>query len=252
MARRRMISENILYDPGFNSLSMAAQNLFIRLLIKTDDYGIIPADEYALCSMLNLPLAIKRTLPKLLDEIEAAEIGARFTYESKVYFLFKRERFDEYQSYLLKNRTRSEYLRLEKDFMEGDGFREILGTSGKFPQSSELSHRESISIKIKNKDKDKEQYGEFVFLTAAEHEKLIEKFGVDDVKGCIEFLDNYLGQSTKNQKKYDCHYRVILRWAMESYKEKKNGTTQNGGRSTSGGNKYKFDPSKYPSLRDKS
>jgi len=72
MARRRMISENILYDPQFNSVGIEAQCLFVRMLTKTDDYGIIPAEPYSLISMLNLPEVLKKHLEKYIGELEGA------------------------------------------------------------------------------------------------------------------------------------------------------------------------------------
>jgi hypothetical protein len=144
-----MLSENLLYDPHYNSLGLAAQNLFVRMLIKTDDYGIIPIDEYGLSSMLNLPAPLRKNLSNLLVEIETAGVGFRFDYQDKDFFFFKRERFDEYQSYLIQKRTKSEYLRFTKDFMEGDGFQELLGNSKKFPKVTPVTHKE---YKVKSRE----------------------------------------------------------------------------------------------------
>jgi hypothetical protein len=139
MGRRRMLSENLLYDPEFNSLSIEAQNLFVRMLIKSDDYGILPADQWA---MLNLPARISRKLENLVHELEAHGLVQGFIYENKPFFAFKKGRFDEYQSYLIQKRRRSEYLRLDRVAMESEKFQEILGNSWKFSATTPVRHRE--------------------------------------------------------------------------------------------------------------
>jgi hypothetical protein len=149
MARRRMISENLLYDPQFNQLSIPAQNLFIRMLIKTDDYGVIPADQW---TMLNLPQKVFRELVPLIGEITEAGLIVGFLHEDKPFFVFKRGRFDEYQSYLIQKRRRSEYLRLDKEEMDGDVFQEILGKSWKFYAVTPVTNREYRVQSRKKKD----------------------------------------------------------------------------------------------------
>jgi len=139
MGRRRMLSENLLYDPEFNSLSIEAQNLFVRMLIKSDDYGILPADQWA---MLNLPSRLSRRLENLISELEERGLIQGFIYQDKPFFAFKKGRFDEYQSYLIQKRRRSEYLRLDRVTMESEKFQEILGNSWKFSATTPVRHRE--------------------------------------------------------------------------------------------------------------
>lgn len=58
MARRRVISAELLVDEEFNSLSMEVQLLFLRILCVTDDYGIVAA----LCSLEPLREAARECL----------------------------------------------------------------------------------------------------------------------------------------------------------------------------------------------
>lgn len=60
------------------------------------------------------------------------------------------------------------------------------------------------------------RHGEHVFLFDAEVEKLTKRLGDPRrTENVIEILDNYLGESDRNRKKYTNHYRVILNWCIE-------------------------------------
>jgi hypothetical protein len=76
-----------------------------------------------------------------------------------------------------------------------------------------------------NPPKEKPQkiaYAEFVFLTEAEHERLIKDYGEADTLRMIEILDNYIGQNpSKNGKKYTDHNRVLRNWVKDRVKEEK-------------------------------
>jgi len=68
----------------------------------------------------------------------------------------------------------------------------------------------------------KNAYAEFVFLTEAEHERLVKEFGEADTSRMIEILDNYIGQNpNKNNKRYTDHNRVIRGWVKERLIEEK-------------------------------
>lgn len=67
--------------------------------------------------------------------------------------------------------------------------------------------------KRKSQDKPpKKQYAEFVLLTEAEYNKLVEDHGEKKTRLFIEKLDNYKGSSGK---KYASDYRAILNWVIE-------------------------------------
>ncbi len=60
---------------------------------------------------------------------------------------------------------------------------------------------------------EKKLYLEFVQLTDDEHAKLLELLGAEALAFWLEELNDYLGQSEKNRRKYDSHYHTIRSWA---------------------------------------
>lgn len=70
----------------------------------------------------------------------------------------------------------------------------------------------------KNKKKvEKKQYAEFVSMKDEEYDKLVNTYGEDFAKQCIETLDNYKGSSGK---KYKDDYRAILSWVVDRVRGK--------------------------------
>lgn len=69
---------------------------------------------------------------------------------------------------------------------------------------------------IGGKEEKKESYAEFVTMTNVEYEKLINTYGEEFTKKCIETLDNYKGA---NGKKYKSDYRAILNWVVKKVTE---------------------------------
>lgn len=117
MSRRRMISEHLIFDEEFNSLSLGAQNVFIRLLAKSDDFGVVPANIKVLRHLINCPAEINGNLQEVITEIVEIGLGRLFEFKSKQFFVFKQESFCRYQSYLFNKRVGSEYLKLSaKEF----------------------------------------------------------------------------------------------------------------------------------------
>jgi len=68
----------------------------------------------------------------------------------------------------------------------------------------------------KEKNEKKIHYAEFVSMTEAEHNKLVDKYGQAFIDRCIEVLDNYKG--SKN-KRYASDYRAILSWVVDRVRE---------------------------------
>lgn len=101
--------------------------------------------------------------------------------------------------------------------------------------TSNQQHRKNKRIKeIKNKrsvcdisahtpdlQSEKISFAEFVTMTNAEYDALIEKYGEADTKRMIEILDDYKGSTGKT---YESDYRTILSWVWDRLrKEKQNG-----------------------------
>lgn len=75
---------------------------------------------------------------------------------------------------------------------------------------------ESKPKKPKKSAPEKKRYADFVTLTEEEYNKLVEQYGTEAVKWCIQKLDNYKGSTGK---KYASDYRTILSWVITSYNE---------------------------------
>jgi len=159
MAKRRMLAQDIIFDEDFNSLSIESQNLFLRLLTITDDCGIVPGNEYQLKTMLNLHSKIYSNLQKFLKELVISKLLISFTHNEKPFFAFKQEPFENYQAFIIKNRTRSEYLKLKlSDFqLLKSNLQEFTVNYGNYLDNGSY-HIESKEYKVISKEyKDKEQ-----------------------------------------------------------------------------------------------
>lgn len=85
---------------------------------------------------------------------------------------------------------------------------------------SVISETDVNPLDIKKPEKpEKKHFAEFVTMTEAEHEKLVQKYGEEATARMIEILDNYKGSSTKNAKRYTSDYRAILSWVAGRYEE---------------------------------
>lgn len=58
-----------------------------------------------------------------------------------------------------------------------------------------------------------------VLLTAEEHSKLINKYGIEKVKSCVSLLNDFLGAKKKDP--YASHYHAIKKWVVDAVEAKK-------------------------------
>lgn len=126
MAKRRMISQELVFDEEFNTLSFEAQSLFIRMLAISDDCGVVPGSLMKLRSMVNLPTWKNAKLKKHLEEILSMNLGIVVEYEGKQYYIFKVESFMRYQSYIINKRLFSEYLKMDADTFDSINWEEMI------------------------------------------------------------------------------------------------------------------------------
>lgn len=70
----------------------------------------------------------------------------------------------------------------------------------------------------KSEQEPKVQWAEFVSMTNAEHQKLLDTHGPADTKRLIEILDNYKGATGKT---YKSDYRAILNWVVTRLQDEK-------------------------------
>lgn len=63
---------------------------------------------------------------------------------------------------------------------------------------------------------EKKHYGEFVLMTEAEYQKLVNEYGQETADEMVKVLDNYKGSKGKT---YKSDYRAILMWVVNYIKE---------------------------------
>lgn len=119
MAKKRMISQQLIFDKEFNSLSEETQNVFVRMLAISDDFGIVTADDYSLAIQIN---KTEEVTAKAVKEITIKKLGVIFYFNSKPYFMFKAKPFDEFQNFIVGKRTKSECLKLPTGTMANNDF----------------------------------------------------------------------------------------------------------------------------------
>jgi len=239
LAKRRMISQNMNYDEELNSMTIEAQWLFNRLLSITDDCGVIPYGEKILISMLNInseinPVykKISGNFGKLLNEILNKKLLIVLEHNSKKYLCFKSESFDEYQSYLIKNRTKSEYLKITKDMF----FQLYDTTFGKLREKSGISgdndsyHIESKEHRVISR-KQKEETGNFCKPEIEEVKNYFSERGINsnEYEKYFDFYESknwYVGKN--KMKDWKAAVRNWIRGMKETTKSKKTITNEHG------------------------
>lgn len=63
-------------------------------------------------------------------------------------------------------------------------------------------------------------FGEYVKMTAKDHDRLVARFGAADTARLCEILDGYLS-NPKQTNRYRDHYRAILGWPVQRLQEEK-------------------------------
>ncbi len=63
-------------------------------------------------------------------------------------------------------------------------------------------------------------FGEYVKMTAKDHDRLVARFGAADTDRLCEILDGYLS-NPKQTNRYRDHYRAILGWPVQRLQEEK-------------------------------
>ena len=221
-----MISQDMISDPHFNSVSLEAQNIFVRMLAVSDDCGVVPANIYRLNVIINTPARLSKRLDSILAEIASAGLGYVFEYNDERYFAFKPASFSDYQSYILKKSTKSEYLRIPKEDFEvlSKNFQELPRNSGRVEQSAS-----STVESRKQTAESKEAFGEFknVLLSPEELSRLTERLGSESRRNrAIEILSAY---KQSKGKTYKSDYATFTTWVIgelekrESTKQKDSG-----------------------------
>lgn len=245
MAKRRMISQAIIYDEDFNKLSFEAQNIFVRMLAVSDDFGIVPANEYTLKALINPPAKLTNKLMQLVKEIIDAGLGIIFEYNNKSWFMFKSESFEEINSYVLAKRTKSEYLKLTKEEILSEKFQEILrNSSNSLSTSIERYKNKDISIKIKEREEEFEKFWNLYDKKRGKEKAFYywQKLTDEEIAKVFEHVPKYVESTEKQFRKDPERYLKYKTFNDEVI----NGTTKQ--RPSKGSIQsrldYKFDPAK--------
>ncbi len=213
MARRRMISDKLIYDEHFNALSIEAQNIFVRMLAKTDDCGIIPANVAALAALINPPDKLRKKLAGIVTEIADAGLGFLVTHGGRLYFLFKPSSFLTINSYIINKRVNSEYLGIT-----ADEFDAVDWSSKKSSYDGQLNVNCSANDIVSSKQKvesRKQKETEMAVITNGKivipdglREKYAAEFGRGLMDAQIPKMERWL---SVNQPKKDVN-RFIWNW----------------------------------------
>lgn len=89
-------------------------------------------------------------------------------------------------------------------------------TANEQQSNSNVTHTRRSKNDKNEKKVIKKHYAEFVTMTEAEHQKLIDQHGETFTARCIEVLDNYKGSTGK---RYKSDYRTILNWVVKRVTE---------------------------------
>lgn len=112
---KKYLDDSITYDEGINSLSLEGINLFVRMIVCSDDFGIIPVNIYELNQLCGIQEFLRNSTKSVLDEIVSQNLGWIFDFKEKKFLMFKPEKFDKIQSHLVSKRTKSKYLDLSSE-----------------------------------------------------------------------------------------------------------------------------------------
>lgn len=217
IAERRMFSQKIIDSDLFLDMPLSSQSLYFHLSMRADDEGFI-----------NNPKKIQRMIGcsdddfKLLIAKEFVipfQSGIVVIRHWKIHNYIRGDRKKEtlHQDELahLTETESGEYIllgRLMADICPSSGSQDDGQVSVK------CQHRLG-KVSIGKDSIDKEIYSDYVQLTQAEYEKLLDKLTEKEREDYIERLNNYIGQIgvKEAKKKYKSHYHVILNWYRKDH-----------------------------------
>jgi len=230
MAKKRMISNDIVDSDAFLDMPVSSQLLYFHLNMRADDEGFV-----------NKPKSIMRICGSSNDDLKLL-IAKSFiiNFETGV-IVIKHWRIN---NTLRKDRLTETMYKTEKSmlFLKANGSYTLDNTKGTAlcqPLANQMSTTcqpnvsigegrvDKISIdKISKEDKPKKKnptyirpdtkpIGEFknVYITDKEKDKLLSKYG-EPVKDEIESLSAYI-ENTDKGKKYKNHYATLIQWCKK-------------------------------------
>ena len=212
----RIIKETICTSEDIAQLSLGAEVLFYRLIVKADDFG---------CYHGNIKIVKNTCFPLKADDIKDKQIVEWLNELVKAGLIFIYTDNDGKQYIKLTKWEKHQQKRAKKSKFPLPQSDDIICNQliANVPENREsrIENREYENTDINCPQTPKPEiikYAEFVSLTNAEYEALVAKLGEEGTRRCIEILDNYKGAKGK---KYKSDYRAILNWVVERYEEEK-------------------------------
>lgn len=214
MAKRFMTTE-LFEDAWFMDLPAKYKLFWIYLLTRCTNAGIWQVNwklaQFYVGDNLE-PTEVKRIFNDRIKEFE----------EGKYWFIPKFIQF-QYGDRLSKNNPATKKVIEELNKLKLFDFAlktKIYEGASKELQSTLQGAQDKDKYKYKEEDKDKVKdkvkYGDDVFLTEAEYQKLCNSQGQIIANKCIVKLDNYKGSTGK---KYKSDYKAILNWVLDEVKK---------------------------------
>ncbi len=224
----RIIKESICTSENLNQLSVEAENLFYRLIVKADDFGCYYGNVKIVkntCYPLRADSIKDKQITSWLNELVNADLIIIYqAADGKQYI--KLTKWEKHQQ---KRATRSKFPTPDDENMtaiSNDINCNQLQSNVPEKRETRNEKRETRNEKRecdtgtraqKSPNQEKVQFAENVSMTNAEYEKLISTYGEANTARMIEKLDNYKGSTGR---KYKSDYRTILNWVSDEVMKK--------------------------------
>lgn len=263
--------QDFLTDEKLNECSAESAGVYIRLMClmhKSHEYGVILLKQkdkqtdnqitnFALKLMRHMPYdtaTIQRGLTELLEEGVIQLEGDRL-YQRR---MVKDGKISEIRAQAGKKggkqASTEKFANASADDFATAKTQANSENEIEIENETETDNKKRIDKDQKNKRKarktpksapDKIRYAEFVYMTEAEHMKLVEVHGVEKTARMIEKLDNYKGSKGKTYKN---DYRAILSWVVDEVNKEfymRGGGNNYGGFDTGQGNNGTANPQSF-------
>ena len=214
MAKKRMLSTQIIDSDAFLDMPSSTQNLYFHLVMRADDEGFV-----------GNPKKVMRMVGASDDDMKVL-VAKRFilTFDSGVIVIkhwlihnaIRLDRFNEtsYQDEkkLLITKENKAYTELNKN---GNQMATIGSPKRNETKLNEVNLNETKEVVAS----DKSVFGEFknVLLKEEEIKKLIDTYGEKNTNILIEQLSAYMASKKKH---YASHYATLLNWARRKIEER--------------------------------
>lgn len=207
----RIIKESICTSPEIDQLTDRQENLFYRLLVNCDDFGLMEARSEIVISKC-YPLRRKMKISTVRDALSKLEsVGLIFRYENGGRIYLKMTAWEKHQQ------KRAKYSKFPQPDITCNQMISIASncTREARDETTRIEKRESETCAPAKPEKI--NFAEFVTLTQLEHDKLCSEHGQAVTNACIKKLNNYKGASGKT---YRSDYRAILSWVLDDVNAK--------------------------------